>query len=101
MANELEAYKCQINYSEGPYLLNTQSDDPADAVQLMVDLKQQLNISQGNGDAKEEKPVEESSEILCPVCDAKMAKKWSNKNNQYFWGCTQYPKCKGTREIEG
>lgn len=43
--------------------------------------------------------------ILCPKCGSKMvlrtAKKGKNKGNK-FWGCSQFPKCRGTssyREI--
>ncbi len=39
-------------------------------------------------------------EILCPQCNSPMikrtAKTGKNKGSQ-FWGCSQYPQCKGTR----
>jgi restriction system protein len=40
---------------------------------------------------------------LCPVCGSPMllrtAKKGVNAGKD-FWGCSQYPKCRGTREVE-
>ena len=39
---------------------------------------------------------------LCPKCNSSMvkrlARKGSNSGN-YFWGCSRYPRCKGTRSI--
>ena len=41
-----------------------------------------------------------SSVLLCPVCDREMvlrtAKKGKNVGKQ-FWGCSAFPKCRGTR----
>jgi restriction system protein len=38
----------------------------------------------------------------CPVCSSpmvrRMAKRGANANSE-FWGCTTYPKCRGTRSI--
>lgn len=39
----------------------------------------------------------EPSEPNCPVCDAPMRKRTSVKGP--FWGCSAYPKCKGTRRM--
>ncbi len=41
------------------------------------------------------RPEEKSPE--CPVCGRQMLKRNSTKGK--FWGCSAYPKCKGTREI--
>ncbi|TVQ77231.1 MAG: restriction endonuclease, partial [Phycisphaeraceae bacterium] len=45
----------------------------------------------------------ESAAPVCPMCKSKMiqrtAKKGPNAGNA-FWGCSQYPKCKGTRNME-
>lgn len=46
--------------------------------------------------------VMSASEPVCPVCQSAMvkrtAKRGANSGNA-FWGCTQYPGCKGTRAI--
>lgn len=43
-----------------------------------------------------------STAVFCPRCHAHMrrrlAQRGRNKGN-YFWGCSRYPKCKGTRDI--
>jgi ssDNA-binding Zn-finger/Zn-ribbon topoisomerase 1 len=38
-------------------------------------------------------------ETLCPDCGSKMI----SRKGQYgvFWGCSTYPKCKGTRDSMG
>jgi len=38
-------------------------------------------------------------ENLCPDCDGPMV----SRNSQYgiFWGCKNYPQCKGTRDSQG
>jgi ssDNA-binding Zn-finger/Zn-ribbon topoisomerase 1 len=38
---------------------------------------------------------------LCPDCGSKMISRLNKSNNQRFWGCSQYPKCKGTRDTDG
>lgn len=39
------------------------------------------------------------SELLCPECGDKMI----SRNGKFgkFWGCKQYPSCKGTRDSNG
>ena len=34
---------------------------------------------------------------LCPTCTAAMVRRTNRTNGQSFWGCTLYPRCKGTR----
>ena len=33
---------------------------------------------------------------LCPLCNSRMAKR-HDRNGRAFWGCTQYPRCRGSR----
>jgi ssDNA-binding Zn-finger/Zn-ribbon topoisomerase 1 len=37
----------------------------------------------------------------CPVCDGPMTSRKNSTTGQRFWGCNQYPKCKGTRNTDG
>jgi len=37
--------------------------------------------------------------VLCPKCGAPMVKRHGPRGE--FWGCSKYPKCKGTRNIGG
>jgi len=38
-----------------------------------------------------------AADLACPTCGAAMFKRFSRQTNQMFWGCTHYPRCKGTR----
>lgn len=41
--------------------------------------------------------------VECPICGAHMVRRTAKKGSQAgkaFWGCPQYPGCKGTREID-
>jgi ssDNA-binding Zn-finger/Zn-ribbon topoisomerase 1 len=39
----------------------------------------------------------ERSRPLCPICGKKMTQRQRNSDKKSFWGCSDYPKCKGTR----
>jgi ssDNA-binding Zn-finger/Zn-ribbon topoisomerase 1 len=47
------------------------------------------------------KKYERQAVVRCPRCNSymrrRLAKRGRNKG-AYFWGCSRYPKCKGTRE---
>ena len=36
---------------------------------------------------------------LCPRCEAKMTVRTNGKSQDLFWGCSQYPECRGSRAI--
>ncbi len=40
-------------------------------------------------------------EPYCPVCGAKMTLHRPKPHQKFdpFWGCSEYPDCKGTREV--
>lgn len=40
-------------------------------------------------------------ETLCPECGSKMVTKKNKNDGRRFWGCPNFPKCKGTRDSEG
>lgn len=40
-------------------------------------------------------------ETLCPICNGPMVSRKSGATGQRFWGCKQFPKCKGTRNTDG
>lgn len=42
-------------------------------------------------------PIEET---LCPYCNAKMVSRKS-KTGSRFWGCPNFPQCRGTRDVDG
>lgn len=37
----------------------------------------------------------------CPICGAKMALRRPKQHQDWppFWGCSQYPECRGVRQI--
>jgi len=39
------------------------------------------------------------TEPACPTCGAAMFKRFNRQTSQMFWGCTHYPRCKGTRPV--
>lgn len=40
-----------------------------------------------------------AADPACPRCGATMFKRFNRQNNQMFWGCIMYPRCKGTQSI--
>ena len=40
-------------------------------------------------------------ETLCPDCGGKMVSRKNVSTGQRFWGCKDYPKCRGTRNTDG
>ncbi|OGV62483.1 MAG: hypothetical protein A3K18_06035 [Lentisphaerae bacterium RIFOXYA12_64_32] len=49
--------------------------------------------AKSEGDAEEEAPP-------CDVCGAPMRKSYRKKDNSPFWGCTNYPGCRGTKPYQ-
>lgn len=46
--------------------------------------------------------IEEKCKTLkCPVCSSPMKVRKNRTTDEYFFGCTQYPDCRGLREITG
>ena len=40
-------------------------------------------------------------ETRCPLCGGPMVSRMNTAKQQRFWGCKDYPKCKGTRDTDG
>lgn len=43
----------------------------------------------------------EPVELKCPDCGSDMKLRTNRQNGDKFWGCTKYPKCRGTRDENG
>lgn len=41
-----------------------------------------------------------SDELACPRCGASMLRRTRRSDQSEFWGCTNYPRCHGTRSFE-
>lgn len=39
--------------------------------------------------------------IKCPDCDGDMVSRLNKVKNSRFWGCKNFPRCKGTRDVNG
>ena len=37
--------------------------------------------------------------VKCPVCGLEMLPKENRRSANFFWGCGNYPKCRGTRQL--
>ena len=38
---------------------------------------------------------------LCPECNGPMVSRQNKQTKQYFWGCADFPRCRGTRNTDG
>jgi DNA topoisomerase I len=59
------------------------------------DCKYTRDLGLSDAEAEDRKPV--MTDYDCPECGSKMMKRWGR--NGWFLGCSQYPKCKGTRPM--
>jgi DNA topoisomerase-1 len=59
------------------------------------DCKYTRDLGLSDAEAEDRKPV--LTDYDCPECGSKMMKRWGR--NGWFLGCSQYPKCKGTRPM--
>jgi ssDNA-binding Zn-finger/Zn-ribbon topoisomerase 1 len=39
--------------------------------------------------------------VKCPSCGGKMVSRANRQSGQRFWGCADYPRCKGTLNTDG
>ncbi len=39
--------------------------------------------------------------LVCPECGGRMVSRTNKATGQRFWGCGNYPTCKGTRNTDG
>jgi len=39
--------------------------------------------------------------VKCPECKGPMVSRKNHKDGSRFWGCKDYPRCKGTRDSMG
>lgn len=44
--------------------------------------------------------ADRSSELHCPRCGAEMVRRERRSDRSGFWGCPNYPRCRGTRPLE-
>lgn len=39
--------------------------------------------------------------VTCPACDGPMVSRKNVKEGSRFWGCADFPRCRGTRTVDG
>lgn len=39
--------------------------------------------------------------LTCPICDGPMVSRANKSTGQRFWGCKEFPECRGTRNTDG
>jgi len=39
--------------------------------------------------------------VTCPECGGPMVSRQNRRDQTRFWGCKAYPKCTGTRNVDG
>jgi ssDNA-binding Zn-finger/Zn-ribbon topoisomerase 1 len=39
--------------------------------------------------------------VTCPDCGGAMVSRVSGKDQRRFWGCRDFPRCRGTRDTDG
>ena len=57
-------------------------------------------LSTVRAEARAEKEGTPADAPACPQCGAPMRQRRTRKDNRPFWGCTQYPACRGVKEYE-
>ena len=62
-------------------------------------LKEHEGVDAANKWATARKKIKEPEGVLCPDCSGAMVPRTSSYGK--FWGCKDYPKCKGTRDSLG
>lgn len=81
---------------------DTVSDLNALAERMMAQQSAQTankpRVSDYTKGAKSAKSVKYGDQ-LCPRCSSKMVMRTNSYNGSKFYGCTRYPKCKGTRNV--
>jgi len=95
-SSECEAF-CRdkpIELVDGPALVSL-----VQAVQSSVAAPSQAPPLSRNSAAalSEPSPAIDDQTVSCPRCGSAMAKRANRTTGLSFWGCAQYPKCKGTR----
>lgn len=86
------AMLCAIN--QATYLLRRQLDSQA------RDFKEHGGFTERLHAFRAKARAQQTGTPLCPVCGKPMRRRTAGKTSRQFWGCSAYPDCKGTQDIE-
>jgi DNA topoisomerase-1 len=81
----------------GPFLGCTAYPSCRSTKQLPPELKEKLKAEGALAPAKKSVTIEAPPDIRCPECDGPM-KLRPGRWGKFFFGCNDYPKCKGTQK---
>lgn len=75
-----------------------------DLAQMIDSLKQSDKTEENKAEVAIEPPQNNMPELepLCPICGMKMIKRTAKKGRNagnVFWGCSQYPRCRGVTSL--
>jgi len=65
----------------------------------LLDAQANANHDEATASPAIETQAPSPAEPVCPTCGAAMFKRFNRQTSQMFWGCTHYPRCKGTRAV--
>lgn len=90
-----------IEFAVGKKILLINGNDLSQMVEALMSSESGMIENETKHDSNEQNKLEEQTdeiEPLCPICNSKMikrtAKKGRNAGNT-FWGCSQFPNCRG------
>jgi restriction system protein len=68
------------------------------------ELERMIREVQWQPSTRENPPAQqaETTQVDCPRCHSPMIRRTARRGNmagQDFWGCSTYPRCRGTRDI--
>ena len=86
------AMLCAIN--QAAYLLKRQLESQA------RDFKEHGGFTERLHAARVKARAGQDGTPLCPLCGKPMRRRTAGKTSRQFWGCSAYPDCKGTQDIE-
>ena len=88
--------------------LSRHKENPADYTKKYYEMEEQLKAGKGDGtsvpatDATTNQTGHNDAEILCPKCGAPMIKRIAKKGTnagKEFYGCSNFPTCRGVVNI--
>ena len=87
----------------GERILQRNREERKDYFEKFEKLKAEYDAERSEKPGKPKESVDQSADMVCPKCGSKLvlrvAKKGENAGNQ-FYGCSAFPKCRYTRDIE-
>lgn len=87
----------------GERMLQRNREERKDYCEKFERLKAEYDAERSEKPGKPNESVDQSEDMVCPKCGSKLvlrvAKKGENAGNQ-FYGCSAFPKCRYTRDIE-